>query len=335
MILQKTYLPYILFAIAIIFSCNSSVEQSAKEEIPQIAKSQKSTTSIFPNGKKEIKKDTIIYHNFRPNQPLYLDEFYTDTLEVVGKNDDTDYFSFIFQKDDSTYHFNYYSDPDEEEKYDFARGDIVALTWNIDTLYIAGEDDSIAHDLWIVNTKILSSNSLELSDTLSVLTDVLGKEFLNYYIIDWTAGDLNDDEIEDFVVVLESDFTDKEITSDENTRIRKTVLLETIDFPKIKISATNDAIVDCSMCSGAGNRDPYRKVVIENNHFHFESNYGGSQSDYFTVTFKYAAKKRNWFLHEIRVSSHNHLEEEAIPERIKKDFGEITFADYTDIKDDQ
>ena len=96
----------------------------------------------------------------------------------------------------------------------------------------------------------------------------------------------------------------------------------------MKISAINDEIVDCSMCSGTGNRDPFKKVVIKNNYFSFESSY--SRSDYFIITFKYEEDNKNWFLHKIGVENE---EDEKTEPRTKKDFGEIKFEDYKDIKD--
>jgi len=298
-----------------------------------IVENAKPTTSIPLNSNKEIKqkikKDTTFYLDLRPDQPLHLNKVYKDTFEAAGESEKFDVYTFSFFKDDAYFEFLYLED---RENYNFSRGDIVEVNWKIDTVYLAGEDDAVAYETWIVDTKKLSSLVVSDKDTLSVLTYFLGREFENYHIHDWTAGDINKDGKDDFVVVMESDFT----TSDEYTHDRKAVLLKTIDYPKMKISATNNEIVDCSMCSGAGNRDPHRKVVIKNNYFSFESHYGGKYSDYFVITFKYEATKKNWLLHKIGVASHVHSEEEDgenFRQRTKKDFGEITFESYTDIKD--
>lgn len=277
--------------------------------------------------------DTTFYNSLRSNQALYLDEVYKDTLEVAGNSDDSDYFAFVFRKDDSLHSLTYYTDPDEEE-YDFARGDIVEVKWKIDTIYIAGEDDSIAYDLWMVEANILSSQSFDINDTLSVLNYVLGKEFLDCYIIDWAVGDINEDNTDDFIVILESDFATEEITGDELSQIRKTVILETDEFPKMNISVYNDAIVDCSMCSGSGNRDPHEGVIIKNNQIIFTSNYGGSVSDNFEITFQYFVEKENWFLHKIQTWTYDHHEDKEYTRiRTQKDFGWIPFEHYEDIKD--
>lgn len=276
--------------------------------------------------------DTSFYHNLRPNQSLHLAEVYTDTLEILGEFDEIDYFSFVFQKEDSIYNFNYYSDSDEEG-YDFAHGDIVEVKWNIDTIYIAGEDDAIAYDLWMVDAEILSINSFEVEDTLSVLNYVLGKEFFNYHIIDWAVGDINEDKEEDFIVILESGLGSK-IRGYDFSQTRKTVVLETDEFPKMKISASNDAIVDCSMCSGSGNRDPHESVIIKDNQIIFTSNYGGSINDNFQITFKYFAEKQNWFLHKIQTWTYDHREEKEYTRiRTQKEFGWISVENYEDIKD--
>lgn len=334
MTLQKTILHYILFISIILVSCNSNIEQSTNKNTIPSTPQETTPPFISQTNKKEVKKDTIFYNNIRPNQPLYLNKFYQDTFEVVGENNDSDYFFFIFRKDDSLFNLLYYVDPDKEG-YALAQGDMVEVTWKIDTIYIAGEDDLVTYDLWLVEPKKLSSKPLEVNDTLSILKNVLEEEFLDYSIMDWATGDINKNEKEDFVVVLESNFTDPEITGDEETKTRKTVILETTNFPNLKISTSNDAIVDCSMCSGSGNRDPHEDVVIKNDQIIFYSTYGGSPSDHFEIIFKYFVEKENWFLREINKSNYNSQEDKSYTKtRTQKDFGEILFEDYKDIKDE-
>jgi len=331
MTLQKINLHYILFLTAILFSCNSVVEQSAKKESIQVTNQQKTTLSFSQNNKKEIKKDTTFYHDLRSDQPLHLEKVYKDTFEAAGEWEKLDTYTFFFLKDDAYFEFLYLEDRDH---YNFSRGDIVEVRWKIDTVYLAGEDDAVGYETWVVDVKKLSSLVVSDKDTLSVLTYLLGQEFESYHILDWTAGDINADGIDDFVVVMESDFTNSEITGDEDTRIRKAVLLETINYPEMKVITTNDEIVDCSMCSGSGNRNPYEDVIIQNDKIIFYSNYGGSNSDQFEINFNYFKEKENWFLHEIKTSNYDHQEEKTSTRiRTQKDFGRISFEDYKDIKD--
>ena len=51
---------------------------------------------------------------------------------------------------------------------------------------------------------------------------------------------------------------------------RKIFLLINETGNKFKILATNDNIIECAKCGGAGVGDPHQKTTIKDNHFSFE-----------------------------------------------------------------
>lgn len=164
----------------------------------------------------------------------------------------------------------------------------------------------------------------------AVLTKFMAKQFADYSLFDWVEGDINNDDIPDFIVVLQA-----KKPNEDDFFVRKIVLVETLAFPQLKIAAVNDNLVACSDCGGGGVGDPYRGIVIKNNYFSVEELYGACCKDRLITTFKYAPKKHNWVLHkEGKISSCcNKLDADGgifstTTIKTKKDFGTILFKDY-------
>ena len=165
----------------------------------------------------------------------------------------------------------------------------------------------------------------------AVLTQLMAKQFADYSLFDWVEGDINKDNIPDFIVVLQAKKPDE-----DNSFVRKTVLVETIAFPQLKIAATNDNVVQCSNCGGGGVGDPYQLIVIKNNYFSIEEFYGACCKDRVITTFKYSPKTHNWVLHKKGTISYCCNQKPQDGEilttttiKTQKDFGIILFKDFS------
>jgi len=165
----------------------------------------------------------------------------------------------------------------------------------------------------------------------AALTQLMAKQFADYSLFDWVEGDINKDNIPDFIVVLQAKKPDE-----DNSFVRKTVLVETIAFPQLKIAATNDNVVQCSNCGGGGVGDPYQLIVIKNNYFSIEEFYGACCKDRVITTFKYSPKTHNWVLHKKGTISYCCNQKPQDGEilttttiKTQKDFGIILFKDFS------
>lgn len=179
--------------------------------------------------------------------------------------------------------------------------------------------------------KYLYFNKEKAIDTLKVLYNAVSS-IKNYHIIDWKKGDIDNDKQDDFVIVMESDKTRNEPL--ENTFIRKVVLLKATNFSNFKILATNDGLVECTTCGGAGVGDPFMGISIKNGYFSIEELFGACVKTYIVITFKFM--KGDFYLQSIGSEDHycKGIDGSGDPEvtfskETKNDFGWIKFEDYS------
>ncbi|WP_027471518.1 hypothetical protein [Saccharicrinis fermentans] len=173
------------------------------------------------------------------------------------------------------------------------------------------------------------------ADTLGVLTNLISKTIKDYSVFYWQNGDINNDKIDDYIVVMQSDISNSELTSLSDTYERKVVLLETIEnFPNVKISAINSNLIDCSTCGGAGVGDPFQGITIKNNYFSFEQLYGACDKSFVVTTFKFDINSGKWYLHSIGSDNYSCRNVESGNVNVshtskrKKDFGLIEFENF-------
>lgn len=172
-------------------------------------------------------------------------------------------------------------------------------------------------------------------DTLSDLSEFTYKILENDTVMYWKKGDINNDRIDDFIVVLQ---TTEEPTGDEDifdAYQRKVVLLQTIgSYPNFKLRGINDTIIGCLHCGGAGVGDPFggRGITIKENYFSIEQLYGACTKSFEVTTYKYDTNRDNWFLHKIGSDTYSCNDEPVNGEisvkhmeKTRKDFGEVPF----------
>ncbi len=171
-----------------------------------------------------------------------------------------------------------------------------------------------------------------IQDTLHILSNAIKNSIKGYTIRYWEKGDITNDQIDDFIIVMQSNEYNEELTGISEAYHRKVVLLETTNFPNFKIRAINDHIIECSDCGGSGIGDPFSGITIKNNYFSFEQLFGSCAKNYNVITFK--STSNDFFLHSIgneSYSCHDNKEDEVKVTRTKKtvkDFGTVTFKQY-------
>lgn len=87
--------------------------------------------------------DTSFTSSIRPNEAIFLNKIYTDTLEFSSYNDDGDYFHLIGKKQKQSVSLIYNWEWYKIEKYNFQLGDPIEVKWKMDSIWIAGEDDEL------------------------------------------------------------------------------------------------------------------------------------------------------------------------------------------------
>lgn len=133
------------------------------------------------------------------------------------------------------------------------------------------------------------------TDTTALLRKLLQSGYPKLKVVRYKAGDLNADGRPDLIVVAE-----KPCGSDSgmpDSECRTTLLVLNEGWPKLRVAATNDEVVGCSACGGAGVGDPLQSIVIKGSYFSIESLYGDCTKTHFVVTFHYDKTRRDWLLH--------------------------------------
>ena len=131
----------ILFLLSnfIFIACNSN----AKKE-----------DAILAKDKAIENKDTL---NIKPNETVLLNKTYIDTIEFLSYDDDYDYKMLIGKKNEHEVAFVYDWDWNSDNKYNFNSGDILEITWKMDSLYIDCETKDIRER--VVEVKTIKKNN--------------------------------------------------------------------------------------------------------------------------------------------------------------------------------
>lgn len=126
---------------------------------------------------------------------------------------------------------------------------------------------------------------------------------LGYEALDWATGDLNGDKLRDYLLILKTEGEDTLTFDNPNWDTGRPLLL-ILRQPNgtLKTAATNADIVLCRNCGGAMG-DPYMGITVATGTFSLEF-YGGSSWKWGeTITFRYDAAKKNWYLQTHHITS--------------------------------
>ncbi len=103
-----------------------------KEELNK--KPEESSTNKTAKNK-ESKK--IFKSDFRPNQKTELGEIYENRVEFIDYNDDGDY--SLMNVKEGSFIYNW----ERTKNNDFCRGDILSVKWKMDSIWIAGDGETL------------------------------------------------------------------------------------------------------------------------------------------------------------------------------------------------
>src|SRR5690606_1441622 len=98
---------------------------------------------------------TVFKSPLRPNENIKLGKIYTDTVRFVNFDDNGDYWWFNIEKNKDTIGLIHNS------HLNCVRGDKLEIQWKMDSIWIAGEGDSLAFSEWLVSAKKLEPLQLQ------------------------------------------------------------------------------------------------------------------------------------------------------------------------------
>ena len=162
-------------------------------------------------------------------------------------------------------------------------------------------------------------------DTLQVLDKAMAS-IKDFHVVDWEKGDIDNDQQDDFVVVMLSDSIYNEPLN--NSQLVKIALLKSINFSEFTIMAINDKLVDCSNCANAGGAAPLQGLSIDKGFITILISYGLIPRSTWTNVFKF--DKGAVYLYSVNQEDYNINTDETkyYDETTRKDFGWIKFEDY-------
>lgn len=151
----------------------------------------------------------------------------------------------------------------------------------------------------------------------------------DYSVLDTVSGDLNLDEIKDYILVLKKNGEDTLSNVIANPERRPLLILLRNKDNKLQLARKNYNTVYCIDCGGVMG-DPFMGITIKNGYFSVE-HYGGSARRWTRIiTYKYSKQDNEWFLYKDGSESFHASEPEKVESKIKttKDFGRVKFEDF-------
>ena len=95
----------------------------------------------------------------RPNQPIFLNKTYTDTIEFSTYNDDYDYRMIIGKKNGKEVRLIYNWDWENNDRYNFKYGDLIKVEWKMDRIIHAGDEEIVDFSERVIDAERLESKS--------------------------------------------------------------------------------------------------------------------------------------------------------------------------------
>ena len=171
------------------------------------------------------------------------------------------------------------------------------------------------------------------ADTAWRLSRALGPALQGYHLESFTTGDINEDRRPDFIAIFqETKAQDSTAYEPRGTRSRRVALLLNQGWPRLKLAALNDNVIDCIGCAHMAIFDAYRGTTIKGPYFSFESTDGGCTRTMEVVTFRYSKPQKNWFLHKVgrdtMVCSDTTDQGYYHEEKTRRDFGQVPFEKF-------
>jgi hypothetical protein len=172
------------------------------------------------------------------------------------------------------------------------------------------------------------------ADTTMLLSQALGPKLQGYQLESFTEGDINQDQRPDFIAIFQTAKAEDSTATDRGFRYRRVALILNQGWPRLKLAATNDNVIDCIGCAHMAIFDAHRGITITGPYFSFESTDGGCTRTMEVRTFRYSKPQKNWFLHKVgrdTMVCSDTTGEYSHDEKTTRDFGKITFEKFESI----
>ncbi|MEO5910175.1 MAG: hypothetical protein ABIP95_04760 [Pelobium sp.] len=135
---MKNFLTLLLISSVLIFqSCENRKKEPKTEK--QISAKKIEESSVNAN---RFKSD------LRPNENLELGKTYTDTVNYISANDESDEAIFTVKKDKDTISLIYYKDEIKP-----VRGDEIEIKWKMDSIRYAGDPEYLQYSEFLISSK--------------------------------------------------------------------------------------------------------------------------------------------------------------------------------------
>lgn len=193
---------------------------------------------------------------------------------------------------------------------------------------------SRSKDIAAIDVDTLTTEKKIKRESFKQEVDNLPNELLefvpkDYAVLDTVSGDLNLDELKDYILVLRKNGEDTLSDVSNHPESRPLLMVIRNEDKKLQLVRRNNNTVYCIDCGGVMG-DPFIGVTIESGYFSVH-HYGGSAWRWTRdITYQYSRKDNEWFLHKDSHTSFHATEPEEVERTIKttKDFGRVKFEDF-------
>ncbi len=186
----------------------------------------------------------------------------------------------------------------------------------------APNTDTAAKEAVVMDTSKVAVPASVQTDSMALPAGLKSFVLPNYDVLKFKKGDLNQDKMDDYVVVLEKQNSDGDA-------LRPLLLITRKADGTFSLAAKNDSIVSCRSCGGKF--DPLADIAIKDGFFTIEHEGGSREMWTKNITFRFNKELNTWVLHRIDESEIDTLNEKdkgKSKTRTVKEFGKILFTQY-------
>jgi hypothetical protein len=186
----------------------------------------------------------------------------------------------------------------------------------------APNTETASKEAVVTDTSKVASPASVQTDSTALPANLKSFVLPNYDVLKFKKGDLNQDNMDDYVVVLEKQNSDGDA-------LRPLLLITQKADGTFSLAAKNDSIVSCRACGGK--MDPLAGITIKDGFFTIEHEGGSREMWTQYITFRFNKELNTWVLHRIDESDIDTLNEKdkgRKKARTDKNFGKILFTAY-------
>lgn len=141
---------FLLASLFLLFSCTDK-----KVSVP---KKSNDSTGVASKNIDVIPEEVNVFSAIRPDERLSKGEQYADEVEYVDYDANGDYALFTIKKGNEVVALQ----TNFEGSDKFRRGDILKITWKMDSTFIAGEGEKLDFTEWLINAEKVKDGNVSL-----------------------------------------------------------------------------------------------------------------------------------------------------------------------------